>query len=244
MKPSELGELLGAKPHPLASALESWLRSRRFATFVRGHRPKIRKKLRGANDPETARDLLLELAAAHRLTTEKRLSVTYEPTAGAASRGPDFAVWYTTRSEFMLEVTRLRGPEGEETEAERRLDARRMASVLSLKLGQTVAGAANVLLIGIEGPPPTVEALDEMMRELRHDAETTDPETLLRKGFRHRGEYLRRLGHLSAIAVCSAPSPDAFEILPPTGLWRNPQARIPLAKEVSAALGRALGGPA
>lgn len=232
-----LAELLGDEPHELAAALEGWLASRRFAAFVRENLTKVRKKLRGAQDEASARDLLLELTTAYGLTRDKRLSVVYEPTPAGSSRGPDFAVRFTTRQEVMLEVTRLRGPEPET------LDPRRLAGVLALKLGQTVPDRANVLLIGVEGEPPTAEELAALMDEVRRDAETTDPAALLKRGFRHRGEYLRRLAAVSALVVRRAPrldDPAAAEA--PVTAWQNDAARTALKPEVLRALVTALGG--
>lgn len=223
--------LLGDEPHELAGVLEGWLASRRFASFAREHLTKVRKKLRGARDEASARDLLLELAAAYGLVQDKRLTVVYEPTTNGSARGPDFAVRYTTREEVMLEVTRLRGAENDA------LDARRLAGVLALKLGQTVPNRANVLLVGVEGDPPDADGLAALIDEVRRDVETTDAGALLRLGFRHRGEYLRRLARLSAVVVRRAPRLGAEPREgPPPSLWSNPQARAPLASDVRGAL--------
>src|SRR5690606_13845128 len=166
-----------------------------------------RKKLRGARDPDSARDLLLELEVAYRLTRDKRFSVAYEPVPGGKSRGPDFGVRFTTSVEFMVEVTRLRGLTADAPAVvDHGVEARRLASVLALKSGQTVADRANLLVIGTDTIAPGGDELATMMKEVRHDAETTDPEALLKRGFRQRGEYLRRLERVSAILVRRAPS--------------------------------------
>lgn len=276
-----LGELLGDEPHELARVLEDWLASRRFAAFVRENLTKVRKKLRGARGEASARDLLLELTAAHGLVQDKRLAVTYEPTPGGSARGPDFAVRFTARQEVMLEVTRLRGgaggaPAPGDTDGERApderggapapgvtteapepddagtvrgrgqrdtLDARRLAGVLALKLGQTVPDRANVLLVGVEGDPPGDEGLAALLDQVRRDVETTDPEALLKRGFRHRGEYLRRLARLSAVFVRRAPGLTDEPVTDVAlGVWVNPQARAPLPNDVRRALVAALGG--
>ena len=239
LKGGRLLDALDADAHPLTEALATWSSSRYFATFVGEHLPKIRKKLRTALEREAARDLLLELATAYHLSRDKRLSVRYEPTPSGASRGPDFAVRFTSRAEFMVEVTRLRGTADEPAT----LDTRRLGAVLALKLGQTVANTVNLLLIGVDDEPPTTADLDAMMRELRRDVETTDPEALLRKGFRHRGEYLRRLDRLSGVIAGRAPSFEPFDDELAANLWLNPRASSPLPNELRAALEKALGEP-
>lgn len=228
-----LDDLLDGQPHSLAAALDTWLLSRRYQKFVSDHLPKIRKKLRGARDPDSARDLLLELEVAYRLTRDKRFSVTYEPVPGGKSRGPDFGVQFTTSVEFMVEVTRLRGLTADAPAVvDHGVEARRLASVLALKSGQTVADRANLLVIGTDTIAPEGDELATMMKEVRHDAETTDPEALLKRGFRHRGEYLRRLERVSAILVRRAPSLEGElgELVSAT--WLNPHARTRLPSGV------------
>lgn len=232
-----LDDLLDGQPHTLTAALEAWLLSRRYRTFVSDHLPKVRKKLRGALDPDSARDLLFELDVAYRLTQDKRFSVTYEPVPGGQSRGPDFCVRFTTSMEFMIEVTRLRGLSPEASSAAGSgVDARRLASVLALKLGQTAADRANLLLVGTDADSPADDELATMMIEVRHDAETTDPEALLKKGFRHRGEYLRRLERLSAIVIRRAPSLENGQGQAGSATWLNPHARTPLSNPVRVAV--------
>lgn len=236
-----LDDLLDGQPHSLAATLETWLFSRRYRTFVSDHRLKIRKKLRGAQDPESARDLLLELEVAYRLTQDKRFSVSYEPVPAGESRGPDFGVRFTTSIEFMIEVTRLRGVTAEASPAAGHgVEARRLASVLALKLGQTVAYRANLLVVGTDTNTPGGEELATLMKEIRHDAETTDPEALLKKGFRHRGEYLRRLERISAIVVKRAPSLEEEQVDSVSATWRNPHARTPLPRGVQTAVSNLL----
>ncbi len=240
-----LCELLGDEPHALAGALEGWLGSRRFAAFAAEHLTKVRKKLRSAQDDDSARDLLLELDTAYRLVGDKRVSVTYEPTPAGSTRGPDFSVRFTDRLEVMVEVTRLRRPADGGAASSAGLDARRLAGVLALKLGQTVADRPNALVVGLHDEPPSDDGLSALLKEVRHDAETTDAQALLKRGFRHRGEYLRRLARLSMVIVKRAPDlgndtaagPGAPV---PVASWSNPQARTPLPNDVRAALLTAL----
>ena len=249
MRQRLLGELLGDQPHPLASHLESWLGSRRFADFAREHLPKIRKKLKAAYEPETARDLLLELETAYSLVKDKRLTLVYEPTPGGSARGPDFSVRFTTRLSLMLEVTRLRGqavagpsngyypgigaPEGE-------FDAQRLAGVLGPKLRQVVPNSQNVLLIGTDGPLPDDAELTDHLAFLRQTAETSPPEAFEKRGFRSRGDYLRRLDLLSAVILRRAPRLEKVGVAPEGAVWANPNARMPLPNDVRSALLNAL----
>src|SRR5512140_1336203 len=77
---SLLLSLFDGKPHPLAPLLVDWLgTSRRFAAFVSANETKIRKKLRSTREPESLRDLQLELETAYLLLQERSLSVAYEP---------------------------------------------------------------------------------------------------------------------------------------------------------------------
>src|SRR5215204_4429638 len=101
--------LFDGQPHQLATPMETWLTdSRRFATFVNTFHTKIRKKLRATQGTESLLDLRLELETAYLLLKQPALSVVYEPLPIRQSRGPDFAVTFTTSTVFMLEVTRLR----------------------------------------------------------------------------------------------------------------------------------------
>jgi len=252
VKSRVLDELLQGTPHPLTARLESWFTARRFAGFVSAHLPKVRKKLRGARDPEAARDLLLELDAAYRLLQDKRLTVAYEPTPGGSSRGPDFAVRYTTRLEVMVEVTRTRrqaGPPASHGGAAKApfgsvatLDAHRLAGVLFLKLGQTLIDRANVLVIGTEGAPPSNGELAEHLKAARMGAESEAPSALARQGFKSRGDYLRRFASLSAVVVRRAPTLADDGLEPDAAIWSNESARAPLSNDVRAAVIGALAG--
>jgi len=238
-----LAEILGGRPSALGVRLEAWLGSRRFSHFVEDHLPKIRKKVRGVQDQESARDLLLELDTAYRLVGDKRLRVFYEPVPPASARGPDFAVTYTTKLELMLESTRLRGSAGASPqERPQALDSQRFAAVLGIKLGQVVIDRPNVLLIGLEGAPPAVEELVDLLRTVRQGVETASSESLSRQGFRTRGDYFRRLAGVSAIVVRRAPDLEAEAEEFSAAWWLNPAARSPLPNDVRGALIGALTG--
>ena len=104
-----LTTLFREESHPLAEPMRTWLASsRRFTAFVTTFHDKIRKKLRATTEAESVLDLHLELETAALLLRESALDVAYEPLPIRQTRGPDFAVTYTTSTRFMLEVTRLR----------------------------------------------------------------------------------------------------------------------------------------
>ncbi len=238
-----LAEILGGRQSPLGRRLEAWLGSRRFSRFVEDHLPKVRKKVRSVQDQDSARDLLLELETAYRLVGDKRFKVVYEPVPRSSARGPDFAVTYTAKLEVMLESTRLRGSAGApRQERPQALDAQRFATVLGIKLGQLVVDRPNVLLIGVEGEPPAEEELVELLRTVRQGAESAASESLMRQGFRTRGDYFRRLAAVSAIVVRRAPDLNTeLEEFSATW-WLNPATRTPLPNDVRGALIGALTG--
>ena len=250
-----LDDLFEGRPHALAPIVAAWLASsRRFARFVHDHHSKIRKKLRAVQDHESVRDLHIELETAFQFAHDKALTPVYEPATGT-SRRPDFAVRYTTSLEFMVEVTRLRGGLDTTTatvprqadaldhdsahDARDALSERRLARVLASKLGQTVAGHANLLIIGIDTPPPSGEELDAALQRIRRRVETGDEDALRRQGFTGRGDTLRRTEALSAILVRPAPDPAAAvrEVqASDVTLWSNPRAAVPLPNKVRSAV--------
>jgi hypothetical protein len=122
---------------PLAQWVGS---SRRFEAFVAANRDKIRKKLRGARDPEAYQDALAELAVAMLFLHDRRVEVAYEPLAAAGGPNPDFAVRFRASTVFYAEVARLRGAVG---------SAQRLAAALCAKLKQLPPGAMNVLVFVI-----------------------------------------------------------------------------------------------
>ncbi len=78
-----LVSLFDGRPHPLAPALAGWMAaSRRFTSFLAANQTKVRKKLRATRDPESRRDLQLELETAYLLLRERSLSLVYEPQLG------------------------------------------------------------------------------------------------------------------------------------------------------------------
>lgn len=221
--------LFDGQPHPLAPQMLSWLTSsRRFVSFVGDTRSKVRKKLRAAQEPESAADLLLELETAYLLLRERALSVVYEPHMPGGPRRPDFAVSYTTHSTFMLEVTRLRRTQ---TETPAPFRPERLADTVCGKLGQLLPQRGNVLLIG---SPAAVrqDDLRAVMTGLQGRAERGD--ATLFKGSQNRADFFRRYRRLSEVLVCTLPRRAGD----PVTAWVNPQAKHPLPSKVRTALYR------
>ena len=213
--------LFAGHPHPLEPPLQTWLASRRFATFVDEAKSKIRKKLRAAGKPESILDVRLELETAYLLLNERPFSVVYEPPAAGGARAPDFAVNYTSHSTFMLEVTRLRG------------DAKleRLEHAVCSKLGQLAPERGNVLLIGVSSSLTDAE-LRTAMADLQRRAEQHDPEVLKRSRLRDWSDFFRHYARLSEVLVRNPHEAGALSI------WTNPQAKHLLSNKVRTALYR------
>lgn len=218
--------IFDGQPHPLTGPLEKWLASsRRFATFVNTFHTKIRKKLRATQGMESLIDLRLELETAYLLLQEPALSVVYEPLPIRQSRGPDFAVTYTTSTVFMMEVTRLRTIQDLEE---------RLADMVCSKLAQLTPKQGNVLLVGVETLNLTPENLRAAMLQLQQRAERTDESFVQRYGFRDRADFFQHHGRLSELLVRES----SLQFGEPVIGWVNLRARHPLAGKVRTALYR------
>lgn len=235
--------LFDGQPHLLAAPIATWLASsRRFTAFVNTHHTKIRKKLRTAQEPESLRDLQLELETAYLLLRERSLSLAYEPQHPELGRSPDFAVTFTTSLTFMVEVTRLRADQkGVLVEAQDQTlgtpspnIGERLADTICSKLGQLLPQRSNVLLIGIETLHLMHDDLHATMLRMQQRAERNDSTFLQRHRFRDRADFFRHYRRLSAVLVRSTP----LQAGEPVVLWVNPQAKYPLPTKVRTVLSR------
>lgn len=234
--------------HPLAAPLAAWgAASPRFATFLVEHRDKIRKKARGARDPEALGDLLLELAVARDLHRERHGTLGYELQLPGRTRVPDFALTLRNGSLVIVEVTRVRpaggGAEGE-TDGEGagepppradeppNLDAR-LAVLLCNKLSQLVPNLPNLIVVGV--PPAWLPALDVegALRGLLGRAERRELRPRERHPFKTPGDFFRFFRNLSALHI--RPWPPASPA-PPATVWVNRQATKPLPPKLWASL--------
>ena len=243
--------LFDGQSHLLADPMATWLASsRRFTAFVTTHHTKIRKKLRTAQEPESLRDLQLELETAYLLLRERSLSLAYEPQHPELGRSPDFAVSFTTSLVFMVEVTRLRaaqpgtlpsaqeharGTQSSNTTLTGPLPDDRFSDMVCSKLGQLLPRRSNLLLVGMEAPPLTHGDIHAAMLRVQQRAEGNDSAVVQRHGFRDRADFFHHYQRLSAILVRGGTPLQAGE---PVVIWDNPQAKYPLPTKVRTALSR------
>lgn len=224
-----LASLFDDPAHLLAAPIATWIASsRRFAAFATTFHSKIRKKLRAVQEPESLRDLQLELETAYLLLRERDLNVVYEPQPARQMRSPDFAVSFTTRLTFMVEVTRLRAGSavGDPDRAAPPIEER-FTWMLGSKLGQLLPQRSNLLLVGVEAAQLTPDQIQSLMLRLRQRAEANDTAVIQRNGFRDRGDFFNHYQRLSAVLVRGIPLDGK-----PVVLWINPQAKYPLPPKV------------
>lgn len=216
--------LFEGQAHPLAGPMSTWLdSSRRFLSFTTTFRDKIRKKLRTTQDRETLQDLRLELETAYLLSREPRLSLVYEPRC-EQERCPDFVVSFTTSLTFTVEVTRLRVVQVSS------FLSNSLADTICSKLGQLLPQQSNVLIIGMDTPPPAAKDIQAVMLRLQQRAERNDPALLQRCRFRDRAGFFRQYQRLSEILARGSNGPSIA--------WVNPQAKFPLPGKVRTVLHR------
>jgi hypothetical protein len=230
--------LFDEKPHSLAAPMSAWLTSsRRYAAFINTHHTKIRKKLRTAQEPESLRDLQLELETAYLLLREKSLNVAYEPQHRDLGRSPDFAVTFTTSLEFMVEVTRLRSAQQRalpETGSTAPLLGERFTDMLCDKLGQLLPQRSNLLLVGSETPRLNQIDMNDTMLRIQKRAESNETTLIQRNGFRDRADFFRHYGRLSALLVRGT----HMQAGEPPVMWVNSQAKYPFPTKVLTAISR------
>jgi hypothetical protein len=229
-----LAYLFDGQSHVLAAPMATWLASsRRFIAFVNDNHTKIRKKLRTAQEPESLRDLQLELETAYLLLREQTLSVAHEPQHPRYGRSPDFAVTFTTSLTFMVEVTRLRSAQPR-TPSDAPVLWDRFSDMLCGKLGQLLPQRSNLLLAGVEALHLNHADLHARMLHIQQRAERNDSTIVQRYGFRDRADFFQHYQRLSAILVREIPLQAGESVI----LWVNSQAKYPLPTKVRTALSR------
>ena len=205
-------ELVGSATDELADELGSWVAgSRRFRAFAEEHRDKIRKKLRGAAEPEARRDVRAELRVAHLLLEDRRIELAFEG-YGSGNPGPDFTVSFRGARSFNLEVTRPR-----------RGGVGASATILA-KLRQLPPSVPNALLVSVDGDTAAAFDVDEAIRGLRERAIVNDDDFFSRHGLRGSREFNLRYRRLGAVIAWSEASRHDARV----ASWTNASARIPV----------------
>lgn len=240
-----LAEILADPKHPLANQLAEWIRtSKRFRSFVESYRTKIRSKVRPIRDAEGLLDLAFELETAEWLLQENRFTLTYEQPGTRTVRSPDFLVTLTTQLTFGVEVTRMRAvgqvqesstPIIDDSQTHPERVQGRLLNIINSKLGQTVTGSPNLLLIGVE--PDLVDSLDvgAVMSQLKRRADAKDSLLFSRSGLRDAADYFRHYQRLSGILLRSMQSQAGISR---SSLWINKEARHPLPTNLQTILKR------
>lgn len=216
---------LGSPSHPLAG----WYAALLAATpglrdFTVAHASKIRKKVRHAGDSGAQRDLRCELAVAGLLAADRRSTLVYEPMAAHHRRGPDFLLRHKGHTALYVEVTRLR-----RTAAEAQDRSGKLAALVCGKLGQLVAGAANLLVIVSDSGRYSGEEVAGAVRLLRQRADAKDDAFFAFRGLASARELHQQLLLLGGVLVAA----------PATGHndhWAQPAARRALPPDLVRAL--------
>jgi hypothetical protein len=207
-----------------AAELDAWIASSpRFRAFVETHHDKIRKKLRGAADAESRRDVRAELAVARALLEVSGATLAFEA-YGAQQLGPDFTLTIGA-ARTNIEVTRLRRPP---TEAA-------IAGAILGKLRQFPPSIANVLVIAIDGATVAPDHVAVAVRAVRARADGKDDAFFKQRGFGGTRGFWDRFLRLTAVVVWSPVAASAAS-------WVNGSARIAVPARPWRAIHRALGG--
>lgn len=232
-----LNYLFDHKPHILTPPLRDWMSDvPRFADFVQTHRDKIRKKIRGISSADGFQDLRAELEAAYWLLREKRFTLAYEPYGQGTGRGPDFAVTFRTRITFNVEVTRMRGRTEDELPLfDPQVEGRRLADIVSSKLGQMLPSMMNLLVIIADEPRLCELEIGQVMNQLKQRAEQKEVPLFQRHGFRDTADFFKYYQRLSGVLLRSTGQPETGTC---PRLWLNNQTKHPLPAPIGTILQR------
>jgi len=205
----------------LATELAVWLAdSARFRAFVEDHRSKIRKKLRGAVDQASMRDVRAELAMARLVLTDRRFELAFE--AYGRGGGPDFTLTYRKRRPFNVEVTRLR----------RAPDTAAVAGVVLGKLRQLPPSVPNLLVIAVQDVAADDVGVGDAVRALRTRADTKDDAYFAFRGIDGARAFYERFLRLGGVIVwCETAMGDAR-----AAWWANGSTRIAVPEAETRAL--------
>ena len=206
---------------PVGDEVAAWLAgSPRFRAFAEAHRDKIRKKLRGAMDPEARRDVRAELAVAYTLLGDRRIELEFEA-YGSGKVGPDFTVAVRGQRDFNLEVKRLR----------RTPSPAAVGRALLAKLRQLTPSVPNAVVLVIDDAIGSWVDVDGVARALRARADGKDEVFLADNGFAGTRDFYQRYLRLGAVMVwCEAAAGDGR-----ASIWVNRSARIAISERAARA---------
>ncbi|MFN8492366.1 MAG: hypothetical protein U0350_32495 [Caldilineaceae bacterium] len=217
-----LTKIFDRQRHVLALRFAQWLASsKRFRAFTETYQTKIRAKVRNSQDQARLGDIAFELETAYWLLQEPRLTVAYEQPGGGSARRPDFAVTFTTKFTFSVEVTRMRSTPSEESER----DSNKLHYVVANKLAQMLPGMINLLVVGAADEFVCNIEIDTVMAQMKKRVEAKDAQLFSRGGFSDASEFFRHYHRLSGIWLCSTPAQANTR---QTRLWVNKEAKHPL----------------
>jgi len=184
----------------LKDEVAGWLASsRRFRAFAEAHRDKIRKKLRGATDPEARLDVRAELRVAHLLLADRRIELAFEA-YGSGRAGPDFSVTFRDAPSLNLEVTRPRTVT--------------LVGPLLAKLPQLPPSRPNAVVLAVEARADVAAAI----HELRERADAKDEPFFTARGYDGSKAFHQRLLRLGGVI--------AWRDGAGADLWVNRSARV------------------
>jgi hypothetical protein len=210
----------------MSRELEEWLAgSARFRMFAEAHREKIRKKIRGAADPDSLRDVRTELRTARLLLGDRRIDLAFEA-YGSGKTGPDFTITFRGTQSFNLEVTRLHRPP----------EATGLGASLLAKLRQLPPSAPNAVLFAIDAESAAALDVDEAIRLLRSRADAKDERFFSSRGFDGARGFYERFLRLSTVFVAAEGADGDARAT----LWINRSARIAMPEPAARASLRCL----
>ena len=206
--------------------LVEWLvGSARFRAFAETNRDKVRKKIRGAADPDSLRDVRAELHTARLLLADRRIELAFEA-YGSGKTGPDFTITFRDTRSFNMEVTRLR----------RLPDATGLGASLLAKLRQLPPSAPNAVLFATDADSAAALDVDAATRMLRARADAKDERFFSARGFDGARGFYERYLRLSAVFVfAEGADGDARATI-----WVNRSARIAMPEPAARASLRCL----
>ena len=215
--------LLPADVDPsFASELVAWLAgSSRFRAFAEGNRAKIHKKVGGARDDESLRDVRAELQVAHLLLADRRIELAYEG-YGSGKAGPDFTVTYRATRTINVEVTRL----------QRVPDPSGVAELIVGKLRQLPPSVPNILVLAVGGASAEGVDVAAATSLLRARADARDEDFFQGRGLAGTRSFYDRYLRLGRVFTWCEEAPTGQNR---AASWTNPLARMAVDPRAAAA---------